>query len=328
MNQKRFQKQTDKGWQSMSELLEREMPATKRRRPAAVAWWSLALWVLTVLGLIAWWWNQKANQEQVLAPARQVQEEIKKQAPTTSYNAQPDPSTQQRRAAAPTSAAYVRNAQPQPRGQREHPSSWLADEGKTARAQAHNTLADAQLPAQQPLAENPENQAALAAAPEEDFSAGWRGQQLPPLPYHLLENEGALDLPASGGLPFPTKARVKSARNKRYSPWRVGASLTASTEHFNAANSASLGGVLDWQPKRSHWGLRSGLAYEHYRPSGFARPIAEVNADRYADATRNYAFLFNNGVYVPGTSEALGLDVALPVVLMQRLRVPLLVYWQ
>ncbi|HMX41331.1 MAG TPA: hypothetical protein PKD78_13425 [Saprospiraceae bacterium] len=189
-------------------------------------------------------------------------------------------------------------------------------------------MADAQLPAQQPLAENPENQAALAAAPEEDFSAGWRGQQLPPLPYHLLENEGALDLPASGGLPFPTKARVKSARNKRYSPWRVGASLTASTEHFNAANSASLGGVLDWQPKRSHWGLRSGLAYEHYRPSGFARPIAEVNADRYADATRNYAFLFNNGVYVPGTSEALGLDVALPVVLMQRLRVPLLVYWQ
>jgi hypothetical protein len=37
MRLNRFQQQTDKGWQSMSELLDQKMPVKKRRR--AFAWW-------------------------------------------------------------------------------------------------------------------------------------------------------------------------------------------------------------------------------------------------------------------------------------------------
>ncbi len=148
-----------------------------------------------------------------------------------------------------------------------------------------------------------------------------------PTRFQLLENTANTHkfLPIT-----PTKrAKATTKPKKKQEPRQlsVGATLGIATERFAVANSLLGGAALDWQPFR-HWGLRSGLMYERYRPSGFARPIAEVDAGEYADATRNYAFLFNNGVYVPGTSEALGLDVALPVTMMQRLRAPLLAYWQ
>ena len=116
----------------------------------------------------------------------------------------------------------------------------------------------------------------------------------------------------------------KAARPRR---WQVGATFGLASERFTAANSALTGLNVDWQPLR-RWGLRTGLMYEYYKPSGIARPIAEVDAKDYADATRNHSFLFRSGMYVPGTSEALGLDVALPVTLIHRLRAPLLAYWK
>ena len=148
-----------------------------------------------------------------------------------------------------------------------------------------------------------------------------------PTRFQLLENTANTHTLLPIAQVKKAKATTKPKKKQQTRQLRIGATLGLATERFAVTNSLLAGATLDWMPLR-HWGLRSGMMYDRYRPSGFARPIAEINADEYADATRNYAFLFNNGVYVPGTSEALGLDVALPVTMMQRLRAPLLAYWQ
>ena len=323
----------------MSELLDKKMPVQKRRRRPVAWWWTAAMWLLPLIGAGAWWWaeiQEKSKQEYrpdtqrtaskasivATTPDDGPMGDHNLATPTTPGKISPKSSaasgatapigpiktaqTAQREAANYTWPVFSKNIpaqQPIPALQSGHPAD---PEKATERTDADDDLGMDQL-------------ALLTAAT----------LTLTTLPtrFQLLENTANTHkfLPIT---PVKrAKATAKPKKKQEPRQLRLGATLGIATERFAVANSLLAGAALDWQPLR-HWGLRSGLMYERYRPSGFARPIAEVDADEYADATRNYAFLYNNGVYVPGTSEALGLDVALPVKMMHRLRAPMLAYWQ
>jgi len=307
-----FQKQTDKGWQSMSALLDRKMPQRRRRR--VLAWWWLTGLLIPFAGLISWWWLNESSDRQ----------------PEQNNHTPKD-----------ASIADVAAS-----------SGWnIAIDGRSTTVQ---------LPGQTQVSDHLRPNVLRGAEPM-DFVGVLEAPIFPadlePLVKAEIQEDGStktlsfitadpfVHLPASTSQALegheyqpdvfcplfqpvfiPAKKRVKKPSNN-VQKWQVSASLGLSSERFTAVNSVLTGLTIDWQPLR-HWGLRSGLMYEYYKPSGIARPIAEVDAMAYADATRNHAFLHNNGVYVPGTSEALGLDVALPVTLMNRLRAPLLAYWE
>lgn len=322
----------------MSELLDQQMPVKRKRRRPFAWWWTAAMWLLPLVGAGAWWWTNLTVQDE------------QKQRPDAPNAHTPSPIV-----STPSNPARV----PENRTATSAPTTPARSElapqaSKTSIVSGENTASAAQsvaptaphfstknivpshiaAPILVPKGLPPTAVDASEAAKAEDelnpselaFLATALTLTILPARFQLLEN------PANTHQlrPFAPTKKAQAAKPKKKEkpkPVRIGAMLSIATERFTAANSALAGAALDWQTFR-HWGLRSGLMYEYYRPSGFARPIAEINADEYADATRNYAFLFNNGVYVPGTSEALGLDVALPVTLMQRLRMPLLAYWQ
>ncbi len=319
----------------MSKLLDKKMPGQKRRRPVAW-WWMAAMWLLPLVGAGTWWWAEiQDKSKQEYRPDTQSASSKASIVDATRGHGQMD---NQNSAARKTpektfSEGSLKPVAPAPAGP--------IKPAQTAQREATNYIWPAlskNIPAQQAIpALQPGDQA--DATERSDADDNLHMEQLAlltaanltlttlPTRFQLLESTANTHnlLPIT-----PTKrAKAITKPKKKQQPrqLRIGATLGMATERFAAANSLLAGATLDWQPLR-HWGLRSGLMYERYRPSGFARPIAEIDADEYADATRNYAFLFNNGVYVPGTSEALGLDVALPVTMMQRLRTPLLAYWQ
>jgi len=332
MEHNHFHKQTDKGWRSMNELLDQQMPVKQKRRRPIAWWWTAAAGVLLPLVVAGAWWmavstksdskqSPNASKANAQSPIVSAKPEYK-QANTPQHTTAP-PTTPQTRH---TPIFVGKNAIPAPHTTALKAPSFSEKNTPYIPDLPALRFGD-ELPTEAPPSElddpedNPNipNLATLTAATLTLTAL--------PTSFQSLENltNTHYSLPSA-----PTK-KIKSAAKpkKKEQPkkWHVGATLGIATERFTATNSALAGATLDWQPFR-HWGLRSGLMYEYYRPSGFARPIAEINADEYANATHNYAFLFNNGLYVPGTSEALGLDVALPVTLMQRLRAPLLSYWQ
>lgn len=319
----------------MSELLDKKMPVRKRRR-AFAWWWTAAMWLLPLVGAGVWW---IATQAQL----------AREQSPDTQETA---------------ASASIAATTPDPKPLASHsvsPAEVPENQAPQSAASEPFVPAEPTKPAQQETKDRARSVFPKTAPEQQAIPTHWQGTELLvsekttertdaadqlstdeltlltigtltlatlPTRFQLLENKAN----AHNLLPATPIKRAKAATTKpkkkpQSRQLRVGATLGIATERFQVANSLLAGASLDWQPLR-RWGLRSGLMYEYYRPSGFARPIAEINADEYADATRNYAFLFNNGVYVPGTSEALGLDVALPVTMMQRLRIPMLAYWQ
>ena len=295
----------------MSALLDRKMPQRRRRR--ALVWWWLTGLLIPFAGLVSWWWFNESSDQKPEQNSRTPKEASIAALAASSSGSVPKDGL----------GTTVHLPSQTPVSDHRGPIVWRAAESMdfvgvldvpvftadveplaTAEVQKEGTSKTVSFTAAQPFAH-------LSAA----NSQALKGHEYQPDVF----------CPLFQPVFIPAKKIVKKPSNN-VQKWQVSASLGLSSERFTAVNSVLTGLTIDWQPLR-HWGLRSGLMYEYYKPSGIARPIAEVDAMAYADATRNHAFLHNNGVYVPGTSEALGLDVALPVTLMNRLRAPLLAYW-
>ena len=298
----------------MSALLDRKMPQRRRRR--VLAWWWLTGLLIPFAGLISWWWlNESSDQQPEQNSHAPKEASIAAVAASSGWNIAKDSRSTTLRL--PTQTQVSGRSGPMVlRGAEQPPMDYVG------------VLEAPIFPADlEPLvkAEVQEDEAANSLS----FITADPFTRLPAFNHQALEgHEYQPDVfcPLFQPVFIPAKKIVKKPSNN-VQKWQVSASLGLSSERFTAVNSVLTGLTIDWQPLR-HWGLRSGLMYEYYKPSGIARPIAEVDAMAYADAIRNHAFLHNNGVYVPGTSEALGLDVALPVTLMNRLRAPLLAYWE
>jgi hypothetical protein len=333
MEHNHFQKQTtDKGWRSMSELLDQQMPVKQKRRRPAAWWWTAAAGALLPLAVAGAWWmtvlTQSDAKQSPDAPDANAQPPIVSEKPEykpanrTQHTVPPSSTAQAQR----TPVFSAKNATSAPHTTAVTPRSFSAKNVPNIPNVPALRFGDKLPAATQPS--KPDNAESDLDTPEPAaISAAALTLTTLPTTFQLLENLTNTHNLLPSAPTKKTKPVAKPKKKEQHQKLRIGATLGVATERFTAANSALAGMTLDWQPSR-RWGLRSGLMYEHYQPSGFARPIAEINADEYANATHNYAFLFNNGLYVPGTSQTLGLDVALPVTLMQRLRAPLLSYWQ
>jgi hypothetical protein len=143
---------------------------------------------------------------------------------------------------------------------------------------------------------------------------------LHPTGFHML------DIPPTGVGPTVKQELSAPQRHKQQQPFHLGAMLGVSTETFSMLNGATLGLAVDW--KKGAFGLRSGLNYNYIRPSAGERPVAALQARKYAVATGNLDLITMSGFVVdPATGQTTGATkVYLPLVRIDRFEMPLMPY--
>lgn len=116
--------------------------------------------------------------------------------------------------------------------------------------------------------------------------------------------------------------------------WSFGSTSAISTEQFSTINGFSTGLSVDWNFARK-WGLRTGAFYNIHRPQVESRPVASVLSDTYTSSVYNDVIvvevntgheLVNSGGSAYG--DSLGNNVFIPVNRLQRLEIPVAVFWQ
>ncbi|MDO8365349.1 MAG: outer membrane beta-barrel protein [Saprospiraceae bacterium] len=312
-------KTTDKAWAVMQELLDREMPV-KRRPP--FGWWWLGFLLLPIVGYGSWQWlapgDEPVEQQQIVAVQPLVNLESVTESPV----------------AFPTEQNHQIVS-----GKISDPPPYIASE--KAHKRARNALFYTQHRAVEPILIPDKVQPDLTIfenlpkAESSEQTASPEGPQIPlnllpitPQPIYLQENRTIFPRSLSiAGTPEP----VQKSSDKN---WAFGASSGISTEQFNLINGFSTGLIIDRKFSRK-WGLRTGLLYNIHTPQEKYRPVASVLSADYQSNVSGAVIVvdINTGqeVLQSGSNnfgDSLAGNVFIPVNRLQRLEVPLTLYWQ
>ena len=341
-------KLADKGWQSMQELLDREMPAEQKRRPFVWWWFGLLLLPLAILGSRVWWQSDPGLPTEpapaVLKTERPVVQQVienqpvaPEKAPVRSDNR---PGIQSAKNADKTSVAA-----------RQLPADSIPQQVSVAQAPIRSSSASMQLPEVQTnttTTSSPVENIAMANPSASETAAFLPDNATPAninhsddadvatpllpvaLPFHAVETEqtrSLADTRTFAAIPGTNEASVKPLQTTPR--WAFGLTSAVSTEQFSSLNSLSAGITTDWRFARK-WGLRTSLLYTRYRPSASEQPVVAVDRVIYDKATGIYT-----GSYAPpitgGNTSTADLQegyVYIPLRKLHQMEMPVMAWWQ
>lgn len=307
-------KTIDKGWQAMSQVLEKEMPQQKKRR--------LALWWLLFIGMpfIVWTiWKQHQSQ-----PDRLPQEK-QQPAPLVNNDGRALPLVQQqpinhRVIELPQSKFQAKSAQTSIKPTRPGLESGTVQED-------HSTAVEnAALP--RLTQSNPDSMKEVIQ------------KSIPELvqPVDLLSF-------ISNEIPFVSSGQEKpfsklvslfiqpSPEQKRNKHWSLGLTASAQTEKFSRLDSYDAGIAIEWQPFPK-LGIRSGLSYARHPRVQASTSKVVLDAENYLKTADTSNFIIIDQVTnevvdaKEYTVNALPNYVSIPVRYYEQLAVPVLLNWK
>lgn len=301
-------KNVDKGWEAMRAMLDREMPVKKRRR---AAWWWLGLLLIPTVFLADWWYHQSGVS--TAPPPSQPPAEL-----TLAQTVTPGGENHADVTAKNSTLALI-----PPKNSVIHAKS-----PTTQYTQKRNSST----PINHLAADNPEK---LTSHQEKEVP----NQSWQPAPIEIASIKPVISITSQHShiTSFSANTRQTQASTPAlFKPyWEIGATSMASTEQFNNINGFSTGVTTDWAFSRK-WGLRAGLLYNIHTPQENHRPVVTVNADDYTSDLQGDIVARNvsTGAEVwnmPGMNtlaDSLSGNVYIPVSRLQRIELPVLIYWQ
>jgi hypothetical protein len=320
-------KLTDKGWQSMRRLLDREMPEQRRRR--RFAWWPFALLLLPLAGWGGWWVLRGDEEPEKINPpvkeAPKVSEPVAEAVEGQNIPAVVGVPANNKRWSEMPNEEYRTFVQPRTSGvvggdANNGPKNGEVFSPPRLVFSPSDDEANRQDPANHEvvLGENTKYGA-------EDLTTFKRLPNLNKLPVisQFVENEIKNTLKFTPVTPFAAAPTKKHTEPKH---WSFGLSAGLASENLSALNGFTAGAAADWQFARK-WGLRSGLHYGAYRLSAEERPVVSLDSDDYQEATGNSVDNLNTGGGSTPNSSDPG-SVLVPIERLRQLEIPLLAYWQ
>lgn len=340
-------KLADKGWQSMQQLLDRDMPTDRKRRP--IVWWWLGMLMLplAILGGRTWWQTETKRPPEhipaLLKTERPVVQHQTEGLPAESGNASmhskgTTPAQTEKSVANTGSVALSLPVADRPA--MRHASKTTAEVVQAAArtAPVSNSALNAVLtPAENTAAANtpeavptvavPETQPATAttAGAARDFATALAPLEMP---LQAVEKENTSPL-ATRTFAAHTAEEPVIHPQQANPRWAFGLSAAASTERFGYLNALSGGLTADVRFARK-FGLRSSVLYTRYRPSPSRQPVVAVEEVQYSNATGLYtgAYTDPNGspsnIYDTPEEEY----VYIPLRKLHRMEMPVLAWWQ
>ncbi|MFN0175183.1 MAG: outer membrane beta-barrel protein [Saprospiraceae bacterium] len=317
-------KTTDKAWASMREMLDREMPEKRGHRFGW--WWFGLLLLLPVVGYGSWQWlklphSPKIHQE---TTSRQPYASL---APKTEQNnaSRPESNTPTLSINDHSSSDYKASTAVQDNAKRDINAENRAAKPRSVLAEGNSYLTTIE---KLPNLQTPE---IIIAKTEEPVRDKLAIDLLPITPQSIeLQEHRSFQRPLFAAAESPKP--IKKASDKR---WTFGATSSISTEQFNKINGFSTGITVDWKFARK-WGLRTGAMYNIHTPQEKYRPVASVGSAAYRSNVDGGVILLDGNTGQEVTSmtgsnfygDSLGSNVFIPVNRLQRLEVPLTVFWQ
>ncbi len=340
MREEQDKKLADRGWQSMQQLLDRDMPAERKRRPIAWWWLGLLLLPLAILGSRAWWQTESMQPAEpapaVLKTDRPVVLQSTDRQHTVSQNAtehtpaaqldQTQKSVEGTVYAAPQLSAAGRPIQHhttttpatvmQPSAvatSMQHPKTDIAFVSPEKAAVVPSASAE-------PVSVLPENQVTIAATGK-DFADALQPLETPLQP---VEKENTFDI-AARSFPAYTAEKPVIQPLKASPKWAFGLSAATSTEYFESLNTISGGVTTDWRFARK-LGLRSSVLYTRYRPTASRQPVVAVEEVQYSNATGLYTGAYTAPSNIQNSEQ--NEYVYIPLRKLHQVEIPLLAWWQ
>lgn len=317
-------KTTDKAWASMREMLDREMPEKRGYRFGW--WWFGLLLLLPLVGYGSWQWLQLPDSPKIHQKTIPTQP-IASLAPTTEQNtaSQPASNTPIRSINEQSSSGDKASIAIQGNAKRDINAENRAAKPRPVLVEGNSNLTSIE---KLPDIQTPE---IITANTQEPVRNKLAIDLLPITPQFIeLQEQRPFQrhLFAAASSPKP----IKKASDKR---WTFGASSAISTEQFNKINGFSTGASVDWKFARK-WGLRTGVLYNIHTPHEKYRPVASVGAADYQSTVDGGVILVDGNTGQEVTSmagsnfygDSLGSNVFIPVNRLQRLEVPVTVFWQ
>lgn len=354
MRDEQEKKIADKGWQSMQQLLNRDLPTERKRRPIAWWWFGLLLLPFAILGGKAWWQSDSAQhvapaltlptverpivqqtspaEVPTVAPgqtfAQTVQPEqesaskgTQMQQPVTAL-ATPSPTSRPATASNPT-AAGISAAHPGTPAltQSGRPETTPQTVSDASPLNADNiTLADTD------TKQTEDTQSPEQVVPVTDIPTTIHANDLEllALPFPAIVNENTYNL----NLPAPeTVAETIVSQRKPASNWSFGLTASVGTEQFVSLNSISGGATADWRFTRK-WGMRSGLMYTRYLPTSSRQPVVAVEEVSYTNATGLYTGNNLQASLNPVNNELLEGYVYIPIRKLHQVEMPVMLWFE
>ncbi len=317
-------KTTDKAWASMREMLDREMPEKSGYRFGW--WWFGLLLLLPIVGYGSWQWLKSPDSPKLQQETPSIQP-FASLAPTTEQNnTTPTESNMPVLSVNdPNSSGDKASTAVQKNSRRD-----LNAEKHTAKPRPILTEGNSNLTSIEKLPNLPAAEI-IAAKTDEPIQENLSLDLLPIRSQSIeLQEKRSFQthLFAAADSPKP----IKKSSEKR---WTFGSTSAISTEQFNKINGFSTGASVDWK-FASKWGLRTGVLYNIHNPQEKYRPVASVESDDYQSYVDGGVILVdgNTGqevINLPGSNfygDSLGSNVFIPVNRLQRLEVPVTVFWQ
>lgn len=354
-------KLAEKGWQSMQQLLDREMPVEQKRRPFIWWWFGLLLLPLAILGSRAWW-QSEANPPSVPAPAtlkteRPVVQQNTEHQPVVPEKApvrsDKQPEKQSAKNAKETSVAARQLPAARPRQATVAQAPIRSSSGSmqitevqtnTATSSPVENITEVKInstttsPVENIAVANTSASEAVAILPENARPANTDNfketNAITPLlssaqPFYPVETEQPRSLADTRTFAATPGANEASIKPLQTTPrWAFGLTSAVSTEQFSSLNGVSAGITTDWRFARK-WGLRTSVLYTRYRPSASKQPVVAVEESRYNDATG-----LSTGSYAPvtgGVTNNADLQagyVYIPLRKLHQMEMPVMAWWQ
>ena len=313
----------------MRQLLDREMPEKHNHR--RIVWWWLGLLLLPAAGLGAWYWsNEKPTPSEPQAIALVSDANISNLDVQTHQNAL-DVKQNVPRANSNFSNKTIQSPPKNPK----EPLTVLKNTGPVdKKTNAPSIAASGAFEVQ-----NTDENTLIGLDEQSTFQLEVNASAPPQLALNLISiNPQTFDYQFNNSLkatPIPTERFPKIKPKTPEKTWTFGATSAISTERFNSINEFSTGLNVDWKFARK-WGVRSGLFYNIHTPQVKDRPVATVNSADYTSNVDGNVIVVNanTGAEVlnsPGHSfynDSLSGNILIPVSRLQRLEIPLTVFWQ
>lgn len=317
---------TDKGWAAMRQLLDRELPVKNQRR---FIWWWVGLLLLPLAGYGGWNWLNSPD----------IRPEATSFAPFASISTDTKVPDARSSIQSPEKLAAV--GTPETKNAASLKNRDLTTLRKTQFPRSNSEKAQPTAISGYTEKDNPGSaiHSEMSEVQELQISALTGGDVSPALSLDLLsipppvihfQNNTQNALPSIALL-----QTIKPIQNTPFNRWAVGATSAISTERFSTINGFSTGINLDWKFARK-WGLRSGAFYNIHTPHAKYRPVASVGSDYYTSKVDGNVIILdvatgNEVVNMAGSnfySDSLTGDVFIPVNRMQRIEIPIAVFWQ
>lgn len=300
----------------MQQLLDREMPVHVSKRRRLFGWWWL---LLPLAGYSTWEWinaasNLPTETAHPVAQNTQTQSLTANNYPT---NANTITTQSAERPAEPSEASPTQSLEVTS----TPPNTHLSDP-KSSEQLVEKVIVDA-LNSEITNQQNAETAEALA-------------------PKMLLTNTLNAPIKSIENQVFTTNIEPKTTqtnllkpiKSRVLKPWTFGAITALTSEQFTNVNGFSTGVSVDWAFAQK-WGLRSGLMYQIYTPEENHRPVASVQTSDYAAKIAPNLLIIDaySGMELgtPGTNsfvDSLSDNILIPLNRIQRLEVPISLFWQ